>query len=632
MLTTMRGAAGTWLVKILFVLLIISFGAWGLSDFTRSGGSPDRALTVNDQDVSLRSLDQTFRNNIQQMSKSFGTQLTVEQARQIGLLQNTIQQTIDSILLQQATASLALTAGDEAVRSYIRRDPTFAGPDGSFSQSRYDSLLSQAGIVEEEYINSTRASLANSLLSTTIQSGPVVPGPLAAALYEWQAEQRVASVLMVDPSVLPEPAEPAEEELTLFHKENAKLYQTPAWRKVAWISVAPEDLVDQVAVSDAELEAEYQDRLTQFSTPAEMRITQIDVDSAEKANAVLAAIQAGKSFAEAAEAEGLPAPADIGWIKETDLFPGLAEGVAAAPIGQVAGPFETVLGHHLVLVHEKRERSVRSLDEVKDEVRNFVALRKTGDLAVTMANQMIDAFAGGALLGEVAADLGLEIKTIDALASDGSRKDVDNAERDAFVDSLPGGQQFLEEAFRLEPGKTSKVIEGENGLVFALEVQEEMAPELKPLDEVRDEVRNALMLNRREDAGRLKAEEIAAMLRNGTAPTAAAEDPAVSLRVTAAFDRTGAGEETLSAALVNALFAAENGAVVVQPDDNGYAVARLEDIQEADAAANPEQVAQLQERISGSMVGDLQQQFLAALRAGAEIDVNYQRITGFYDR
>jgi len=38
MLTALRSKATSWIVKILFLLLIGSFGVWGVGDMLRQGG------------------------------------------------------------------------------------------------------------------------------------------------------------------------------------------------------------------------------------------------------------------------------------------------------------------------------------------------------------------------------------------------------------------------------------------------------------------------------------------------------------------------------------------------------------------------------------------------------------------
>ena len=85
MLQAIRGTAGTWVVKILFIFLIISFGAWGI-------GGIDAAISqwvakVGDSEITPVELDREFRGEVDRLRQMLGPDLTAEQARQLGLLE-----------------------------------------------------------------------------------------------------------------------------------------------------------------------------------------------------------------------------------------------------------------------------------------------------------------------------------------------------------------------------------------------------------------------------------------------------------------------------------------------------------------------------------------------------------------
>ena len=50
MITAMRKGAAGWVAKILFVVLIISFGAWGIVDYLQPDPDPV-VITVGDTEV-----------------------------------------------------------------------------------------------------------------------------------------------------------------------------------------------------------------------------------------------------------------------------------------------------------------------------------------------------------------------------------------------------------------------------------------------------------------------------------------------------------------------------------------------------------------------------------------------------
>ena len=53
MLEAIRSRATSIVVKILFILLIISFGAWGIGDMIRSGTSVTKVAEVGPVEIAL---------------------------------------------------------------------------------------------------------------------------------------------------------------------------------------------------------------------------------------------------------------------------------------------------------------------------------------------------------------------------------------------------------------------------------------------------------------------------------------------------------------------------------------------------------------------------------------------------
>ena len=54
MLQAIKGRTGTWVLRIFAVLLIISFGAWGINDMIIGGGLPTDVATVGDTKITER--------------------------------------------------------------------------------------------------------------------------------------------------------------------------------------------------------------------------------------------------------------------------------------------------------------------------------------------------------------------------------------------------------------------------------------------------------------------------------------------------------------------------------------------------------------------------------------------------
>src|SRR5687768_16803235 len=98
MLQALRSTVGSWVVKILFVLLILSFAVWGIGDIFR-GNTSTTVAEVGDVKISTSELDNAFRQEVNRLRQMMGGQIDAEQARALGLVEQSLQQLVQSTLL-----------------------------------------------------------------------------------------------------------------------------------------------------------------------------------------------------------------------------------------------------------------------------------------------------------------------------------------------------------------------------------------------------------------------------------------------------------------------------------------------------------------------------------------------------
>ena len=83
MLVFLRKASQTIFAKLLLLMLVVSFGVWGVSASLFSNTS-DTVVAVGDQSVSSADFAFAYQRQVADMSSRFGMQLTTEQARAFG--------------------------------------------------------------------------------------------------------------------------------------------------------------------------------------------------------------------------------------------------------------------------------------------------------------------------------------------------------------------------------------------------------------------------------------------------------------------------------------------------------------------------------------------------------------------
>src|SRR3712207_5939438 len=120
MLQAMRSRAAGWFVKVLFLILIGSFAVWGIGDIFRGRGASNTVAEVGDVKISGTVLDREFRQEVNRLRRVFGGQLDAEQARNLGLLERSLQTLINGTLQDLAARDAGLFVSDDMIRRRIQ--------------------------------------------------------------------------------------------------------------------------------------------------------------------------------------------------------------------------------------------------------------------------------------------------------------------------------------------------------------------------------------------------------------------------------------------------------------------------------------------------------------------------------
>lgn len=146
--------------------------------------------------------------------------------------------------------------------------------------------------------------------------------------------------------------------------------------------------------SDAEIKAAYEQNAASLTTPKQYRISQIfvlappETDKAGVAKALAKATdlaerakKKGADFAALAKASSEHADSagkggDMGYVADGNLIPELRDPIAAMKKGDIVGPIKTQAGWHVIRLEDVREKGVRPLAEVRDQIANSLRLRR----------------------------------------------------------------------------------------------------------------------------------------------------------------------------------------------------------------------------------------------------------------
>ncbi|MCO6415473.1 SurA N-terminal domain-containing protein [Siccirubricoccus sp. KC 17139] len=620
MLTALRRLAGTWFAKLLFLLLIASFAIWGVGDMVRNFGRDDSVARVNGSPIEIPEVQTAARREMQRLARQLGGQFENDPRIRRAVTEQAVDQLVLDRVLRAEAQRLHLAVPDEAVREFIFGIPGFRGLDGRFSRPVFESFLRSNDLSEPAFLALVRADLARQQVAQAVRAGAAAPDALAKPLLRWLAEQRAVTIVALNTADAPEPPAPEEAQLRRFHENNPERFSTPEMR-TATVAVLTADLLSrQVEVTEQELEAAYEARHNQYEATEQRTLQQVVVPDEAKAKEIATSWAGGADFAAVtAEAQSAGGQAvELGTLSRDGLpLPELAEAAFAAPVGGVTAPVQSPFGWHVLRVEKIEAGRTRPLAEVRDALRRDLAQEKAADLAFERANKVEDALAGGATLEEVAQrfQLGFAKVTLDASGHDAEGKEV------ALPVIAAAREPLLRAIFTTERGAPPRLAETEAGFV-AVTIQDVAAPALRPFESVEAEVRAAFLEDQKRRTQETRAAGLLQATKEGKSLADAAREAGLGFREVGALrrdQREGAG---VPPELLAPIFELKPREATMVPTRTGFAVAQLTEVTQADPDADPALLARVRQEATQAVGNDLEVQFLAALRARADVRVN----------
>jgi peptidyl-prolyl cis-trans isomerase D len=628
MLQAIRSRAGSYVVKAFFVLLILIFGIWGIGDIFRNRGTDTSVARVGDHNIPAEELQTALRRALEQLSARFGSAIDMQQAKQLGLVDQTLAQLIDRSLIDQEVARLQLDISDDQIRNVIIANPSFRGSDGRFDRSLFGAVLAANNLTEDQYVALLRHDIPRNDLLHAVTAGALAPQPVVDLLYEYRNEKRTADIVSLPVSGVPDVGQPREEQLKTFYEAHPDLFRAPEYRGFTLVSLDPSEIAKDIEVPEAKLKDEYDQRQDELQIPERRDVEQILAPTEEKAKEAEAALAAGKDWREVATtiAGQNPGTNDLGLLRRDEMPSALAEVAFELPLDKPGEPVKTPLGWHILRVVKIEPPVAQTFEQAKPKLEADLARQEAVDRVYKVANKVDDALAESATLAEAAEKYGL--KTTSAAPVDVGGQDP----QDKPVTLPVSSSDVLKLAFATGEGQTSRVAETPDGAIFALHVDKVVPSEVKPLDEVKEKAAAAWQAEQRRDIVAKEAQDLAAAVSPEVKLPAVAAEKGLKATTLPPFTRHPENDTAVPAALLGKLFAVKPGEVVTASDAAGSYVAQLDDVQRPGRPGNPSQTATagLLHELDTAQQVDLAEEFTRALRARFPVEIHREVLDRFF--
>jgi peptidyl-prolyl cis-trans isomerase D len=618
MLDALRRGAQGWLAKLLFAILIVSFGVfWNVADVFRGFGRGSIAK-VGDTDVTVTDFQRAFQSKIRSLTLQDGGRLTTEQALMLRLDRQALNELIAQAAVKSHAEKLGLSLSDETLAEGVRNDPNFHGADGKFSRLGFDGLLRQMNLSEQGFLAIRRDDEVRSQISDALSSAVAVPKPMVEDLYKWREETRIIEQVQIDPmkAVVPDPDEAKLKETYEAQKAS---FMTPEYRKVALLVLSVDALKSEITLTDDELKTYYTDHKATYDQPERRRIQQIAFKDKLAAEAARKDLVEGKKnfFDVAKEAGATEADVSLGMVSKSQLIdPKIADAAFSLERDKISevveGRFATVLLRAIEIEAGKES----TFEDVKEKVRDKVA----GERAQGLVQERFDLVEEGRNAGKTLKEIGEEYKLrffdVDAVDRDNKAPDGKTA-----ID-IPDAAIALKEVFSTPVGTQPEAVELPGSAYAWFDVLSVTEPKQKEFEAVKDQVKTVYVDQEKSRLLNDLAQKLVDRLKAGEPFEKIAADAGGKAEVTDAIKRHHSPPGLTTEAVKQAFSLPKDGAGYSETSDRSSRVVfQVKDIKAA-GTSTKEETDKLSKELAEQLANDDLLAYVNALKAELEVQIN----------
>jgi peptidyl-prolyl cis-trans isomerase D len=627
MLQKIRESITGWVAWAIIITIGVVFAVWGI-DLSITPRAV--AAKVNGGEVPLEPVRRAYQEQLSQFQQAIRGDVPEELATEIR--RGVIEQFVRRELLQQRIDEQGYRVGDAALMNHIQSYEVFQ-VGGRFSMDAYRAALGGAGYTPAMFEAEQRRLLeVQQLQDALVLSSFLTPYELERRVALQRELREVEWVKLPVDRLLAE-VEVSDAEVEAQYQATPERWMLPESVDIAYIDLRLERYAEALEVSEDDLRAFYDAELAreperfvglERRKAAHILLRSAD-DAEERIEALRERIAAGESFADVAtEASEDPGSArsggDLGWVERGIMVPAFEEALFAMEPGTVSDPVRTEFGWHLIRLDEVDKSGGASFEEAREELLRDYRLRAAEDRYYDDAETLARiAFENPGSLEAAAAELGYEIARVEGVTRQGG---PGIGAHPAVIDAAWSTSVF-------EDRENSALLELDDGHAAVIRVTAHNPPELRPLQDVAEQIAAELRRERAAEQARELGARAKAMLEAGdsVADTAAALEGDFVAGLTIVRNDVTVPPDVAQAAFAAPRPTSDTPTVVTAEGPTGYFVLRV-------LSATPggldmltaQELSELRDQARGARASQELQGYVEDLRLGAKVTVFEQSL------
>jgi peptidyl-prolyl cis-trans isomerase D len=519
-----------WLVFFLVLLVFPSFVATGIYGYSRFMSNEQAVARVAGEAITPQQFEAAHRERLQQIRQALGENFDPALFDTPAAREASLNALLGERVLRREAEKANVTVSENRLRQVIASIPAFQD-DGRFSLDRYRTLLAAQGMNEAIFEQRVREDLARQTLLDGVARSAFVPAAVTGRLIQLVQENRTVRERRFRPEDFAARVSIGDDDVKAFYEGNRARFETRESIDVQLLALTLDDIAEKISVPAAELQAYYEQNKASFTEAQQRRASHIlltvgdggsakDKDGARKlAQELLAQLRSKPQEFEKLARQHSKDPGsaakggDLGFFGRNMMVKPFEEAAFGLRPGELSDVVETEFGLHIIRVDEVKGGEVAPFEKVKSQIeamyRRQQAQKKFAEAAEQFTNIVYEQSDS---LQPAADKLGLQIKTFAGVTRDGLARDAPGA---ALL--TPAVVRTLFDDDALKKKRNIAAVEVGSGALVSARVAEHHPARLRPLDDVRAQIRDHLQRERATQLAREAAAAAAETLRKAPA-------------------------------------------------------------------------------------------------------------------
>ena len=521
MLITIREKASGVIGWTVAGVIILVFAVWGIGSYFE-GVSEIIVATADKIEINQQTYQQAMSDRRRRLVQMMGRNVDAELFSSTAFKRQVVEELIDTTLQNETLHASGFRISDAQLAALIQNTAVFH-TDGQFDRDRYELLVQNSGMTIQGYESYQRQQGVVDQLVRGLGQSAIVSGNSIDKAWKLLDQRRIASYTTLEFDNFLDDIQVSEAAIEKEYQANLDGYFEPASIQVDYLKLSVEDLGAKLDVDEADILRMYEDNPDRYRQPgsrsASHILLKVDSDATnaqidqvrQRASEIVARARGGESFASLAEVNSddkgsAKRGGELGVIRPGTMVKPFEDAVFEMVEGEISEPVRTQYGFHVIRLDRITESTVQSLDqvrsEIKAEVRRLRAEEQFNELAEILGSTV---FEQPDSLEPAADHLGVKVMRSEWFTQDAG---TGIAEFQGVRDAAFGNEVLID-------GLNSELIEIDQDNLVAVRKVDYRARRQLDLDEARPELEKRLRAVEASDRMEKAGEDLVARLKSG---------------------------------------------------------------------------------------------------------------------